>query len=83
VQRDFFSGARACHVSDLAVAPGHDGRGIGSTLLAHAETWAKRNRCNWLTLAVFPGNTRAQALYERHGFAPDLLRMSKPCRGRR
>jgi GNAT superfamily N-acetyltransferase len=78
VQRDFFSGARACHVSDLAVAPGHDGCGIGSTLLAHAETWAKRNRCKWLTLAVFPDNTRARALYKHRGFAADLLRMAKP-----
>ncbi|WHZ20514.1 MAG: hypothetical protein OJF55_002663 [Rhodanobacteraceae bacterium] len=78
VQRDFFSGARACHISDLAVSPGHDGEGIGRALLAHAETWAKQHRCKWLTLAVFPGNTRAHALYERTGFAADLLRMAKP-----
>jgi GNAT superfamily N-acetyltransferase len=78
VQRDFFSGARACHISDLAVATGHDGRGIGRALLAYAEAWAKQNRCKWLTLALFPGNTRAHALYEHNGFAADLLRMAKP-----
>lgn len=78
VQQDFFSGARACHVADLAVAPGHDGQGIGRALLAHAETWAKRHRCELLTLAVFPGNTRARALYRRNGFDIDLLRMVKP-----
>jgi len=78
VQRDFFSGVRACHVADLAVASGHDGRGIGRALLAHAEAWAKGHRCKLLTLAVFPGNTRARALYERTGFAADLLRMIKP-----
>lgn len=78
VQRDFFSGTRACHISDLAVAPGHEGRGIGRALLAHAETWAKRNRCKWLTLAVFPGNAHARALYEQTGFTADLLRMAKP-----
>lgn len=78
VQRDFFSGVRACHVADLAVASGHDGRGIGRALLAHAETWARQHRCKLLTLAVFPGNTRARALYERTGFAADLLRMAKP-----
>jgi ribosomal protein S18 acetylase RimI-like enzyme len=77
VQRDFFSGARACHISDLAVAPGHDGRGIGSALLAHAETWARSHRCKLLTLAVFPGNARARSLYERSGFTTDLLRLSK------
>lgn len=78
VQRDFFSGARACHIADLAVAPDHEGQGIGRALLAHAEAWARKNRCKLLTLSVFPGNTRAHALYERNGFGPDLLRMAKP-----
>ena len=80
VQRDFFSGARACHISDLAVAIGQDGRGIGRALLAHAETWANANRCKLLTLGVFPGNTRARELYERAGFTTELLRMAKPVR---
>lgn len=78
VQRDFFSGGRACHVSNLAVAPRHDGRGIGGALLEHAEAWAKARRCKLLTLSVFPGNTRARALYERAGFGTELLRMAKP-----
>jgi len=77
VQRDFFSGARACHIADLAVAPNHEGQGIGRALLAHAEAWARKNRCKLLTLSVFPGNTRAHALYERNGFSADLLRMAK------
>ena len=78
VQRDFFSGARACHISDLAVATGQDGRGIGRTLLEHAERWAGANRCKLLTLSVFPGNDRARALYERADFTIELLRMTKP-----
>jgi ribosomal protein S18 acetylase RimI-like enzyme len=82
-QRDFFSGARACHISDLAVATGRDGRGIGRALLTHAETWARRNRCKLLTLGVFPGNTRARALYEHAGFTTELLRMAKPVGRRR
>ena len=82
VQRDFFTGARACHISDLAVAVGHDGRGIGRALLAHAEAWAKENRCKLLTLSVFPANTRARGLYERASFTTDLIRMAKPLRRR-
>lgn len=78
VHRDFFSGARACHVSDLAVASGHDGRGIGRTLLTYAETWAGKHRCMLLTLSVFPDNLRARALYDRAGFRADLIRMTKP-----
>lgn len=80
VQRDFFSGVRSCHLSDLAVAAGHDGHGVGHALIDHAQAWARRHRCKWLTLSVFPGNTRARALYERTGFRPDLIRMAKPVR---
>ena len=78
LQRDFFTGARACHISDLAVAPGHEGAGIGHALLAHAHKWAKARHCKLLTLSVFPGNARARALYEHTGFTTDLLRMTKP-----
>ncbi len=76
--RDFFSGKNNCHISDLVVAPGHDGRGIGRALLGFAQAWAKKNRCSLITLAVFPGNARARELYERASFAPDLLRMAQP-----
>ena len=77
---DFFTGRSNCHVSDLAVAPGHEGRGIGKALLAHAEAWAGEHHCQLVTLAVFPGNERARALYESTGYAPDLLRLAKPVR---
>lgn len=77
IQRDFFSGQRACHVSDIAVATGHEGAGVGRGLLEYSRQWARRHRCRLLTLAVFPGNARARALYERNGFVPDLLRMVK------
>jgi ribosomal protein S18 acetylase RimI-like enzyme len=76
--RDFFSGRANCHVSDIAVAQGHDGRGIGRALLARAQAWAKEQRCALITLAVFPGNRRARELYERAGFGEDLLRLAKP-----
>lgn len=78
--RDFFSGKANCHISDLAVAPGHDGKGVGRALLACAHAWARKQRCTLITLAVFPGNARAHKLYERAGFGPDLLRMAKRVR---
>ena len=76
--RDFFTGASNCHVSDLAVLPRAEGRGVGRALLAHAETWAREHGCDLLTLAVFPGNQRARALYAACGYGVDLLRMAKP-----
>lgn len=74
---DFLTGAPNCHISDLAVAPAMDGRGVGSHLLAFAETWARERGCRFVTLGVFPGNARARALYERHGYGVELLRMAK------
>lgn len=75
---DFYTGAPNCHISDLVVADGMDGKGIGGHLLAFAERWAKDHGCRHLTLGVFPGNARAIALYERNGFGVELLRMTKP-----
>ena len=75
---DFFTGAANCHISDVAVAEGLDGRGIGSRLLAFAETFAKGRGCRFVTLSVFPGNERARALYERCGYGVEILRMAKP-----
>lgn len=75
---DWFTNVQNCHISDLAVAPGCDGRGVGRALLGFAERWAREHHCRHLTLAVFPGNERARALYERNGFGLDLLRMAKP-----
>ncbi|HNR90862.1 MAG TPA: GNAT family N-acetyltransferase [Dokdonella sp.] len=77
---DFFSGAPNCHISDLAVADGHDGKGVGRALLAYAERWAREHRCKYLGLAAFPGNTRAIALYEEFGFGVEAVRMVKPLR---
>ena len=75
---DFFTGHQNCHVSDLAVVPAMDGKGIGQALLNYAESFARDHRCERLQLAVFPGNERAQAMYEKSGFGVEMLRMVKP-----
>lgn len=77
---DYFTGRSNCHISDLAVVPRHEGRGVGKALLAHAEAWAREHQCQLVTLAVFPGNERARALYEAAGYGVDLLRLAKPAR---
>ena len=78
--KDFLTGALTCHISDIAVTPEADGRGVGRALLDFAERWAKEHRCRFVTLSVFPGNERARRVYERHGFGVELLRMAKPVR---
>jgi len=74
---DFFTGAPNCHISDIAVASSLDGHGIGSRLLAFAETFAKSRGCRFVTLSVFPATAHTHALYERHGYGVELVRMAK------
>lgn len=75
---DFFTGHQNCHISDLAVLPAHEGRGIGKALLGYAERFAREHRCERLQLAVFPGNERARKTYEAAGYGVEMLRMVKP-----
>lgn len=75
---DFFTGHQNCHISDLAVLPSHEGKGIARALLDHAERFARQHRCERLQLAVFPGNERARKLYEAAGYGIEMLRMVKP-----
>jgi ribosomal protein S18 acetylase RimI-like enzyme len=77
---DFFTGGRNGHVSDLAVAEGFDGRGIGRFLLDFAEAFCRDRGFERMQLAVFPGNTRALALYEALGYGIEMHRMVKPIR---
>ena len=79
-QKDFFTGVLNCHIADLVVASGHDGKGVGSALIAYAERWAREHRCRHVTLSVFPGNARARELYVRHGYGDELIRMAKALR---
>jgi GNAT superfamily N-acetyltransferase len=51
-------------LTQLYILPGHQGAGIGTTLL---ET-AKAARPGGLRLYAFQRNTRARAFYERRGF---------------
>lgn len=76
-QKDFFTGRPNPHLSILAVAPGQDGRGVGSFLLEAAEDWARRRGSGFLTLTVFCANERARRLYDRNGWQPEVMRYRK------
>jgi ribosomal protein S18 acetylase RimI-like enzyme len=74
---DYFSEQWHAHVSVLAVTAAAEGRGVGRALMDHAETWARQRGHASITLSVFEGNRRAQALYERAGYATEMRRMIK------
>jgi len=54
------------YIASIAVAPEARGRGVGSALLEFAERQFEGGRHLFLCVSSF--NTRARALYERHGY---------------
>ena len=55
-------------VQTIAVVPGYEGRGIGSTLLTHLIDEARQRGAADVLLEVRADNPRAQQLYVRFGF---------------
>ncbi len=58
------------HVNTLGTLPGHEGRGVATSLLDDAWVAARERGVKRATLEVAASNTRAQELYFRFGFAP-------------
>ncbi len=75
-------GCRRAHVSDLAVAPGAQGVGVGRELMAFAEAWAAERGHGHVGLSAFVTNRRAVRFYERLGFEADTVTMRKRIDGR-
>lgn len=65
------------HISDVIVAPAGKGKGIGTLLIKKAEDWARAQGYKWLTLSVFAQNQQAIEVYERLGYAPDIVKFVK------
>lgn len=57
-------------VEQLLVAPGHERRGIGRRLLAHAEGYAIVHGARALRVVVEEDNRAARRFYRRSGFVP-------------
>ncbi len=81
-QVDYFTGEEHGYIADVAVSKSAEGRGVGRLLLEAAEAWAESRGYRLLTLYVFSGNVRAQRVYEKHGFQPELVKYVKVIRGK-
>jgi ribosomal-protein-alanine N-acetyltransferase len=62
------------HIGNIAVAPSEQGEGVGESLFVYCLGRAKERGVSRATLEVRVSNTRAIALYERHGFVPVAMR---------
>jgi ribosomal protein S18 acetylase RimI-like enzyme len=57
-------------VDQICIAPGHERRGVGRSLLACAEGYAISDHAGTLRIVVEQGNDRARNFYKRWGFVP-------------
>ena len=61
-------GVDEVHLLNLTVVPEHQGAGWGRVMLDALALWSRGQGAQWLWLEVRVSNTRAQRIYERHGF---------------
>lgn len=61
-------GVDEVHLLNITVAPEHQGQGWGRVMLDALALWSRGQDAQWLWLEVRAGNTRAQRIYERHGY---------------
>ena len=76
-------GREEYYLSNVAVYPGHQGKGIGSLLVGRARQEAQRAGLSFLVLDVETDNPGAQRLYQRLGFrvvsrTPELVVRGHP-----
>jgi ribosomal protein S18 acetylase RimI-like enzyme len=71
------TGDRIAEVESIGVLPEHRGAGIGSALLDELDRFFEASGVRDVILGVLPGNDHAIRLYERRGFTPTWLYMSR------
>lgn len=64
-------------VDNIYVAPDHRGEGVGSDLLAAAESKLREAGVDTLSLEVMADNERARRFYRRHGYEPHRVELEK------
>jgi len=77
LRAELLSHAPSAHLEVLVVRGDAEGRGIGQALVDEIERAVRERGARSLTLHVFASNTRARAVYERLGFAGELIRYIK------
>jgi ribosomal protein S18 acetylase RimI-like enzyme len=71
------TGPRIGEIESLVVLPEHRGRGLGSELLDRLERELRDQGVSDLVIGVLPGNDGAIRLYERRGYRPTWMYLSR------
>ena len=77
---DYFTAERHGHLGILVVLKDAQGMGVGQSLMATVEDWARNEGFRFISLNVFADNARAISLYEKRAYRPDFVRYVKQLR---
>ena len=72
-----FSGLKVGWIFDVQVLPAHRGKGIGEALMRHALEVSRKRGFGETGLMVRANNRTAFSLYEKLGFQPEHILMTK------
>lgn len=75
--RDGFVPRKVALIDTVSVRAGHRGRGVGTQLIARAETWANEQGATAIELNVWSTNTSAKKLYDSLGYVTRSVRMER------
>ena len=76
-QEDYFTHEPVPHIEVLAVDPAAQGRGVARALMHAAESWAREQGFERISLNVWVQNERARGLYEHLGYEPETMHYLK------
>lgn len=71
------TGERIGEIESIGVLPAHRGAGIGSALLDRLEAALREAGAEDVIIGALPGNEGAVRLYERRGYRPTWLYLSR------
>lgn len=71
------TGARVGEIESLSVLAEYRGQGLGSLLLDKLHERLRQQGANDFVLGALAGNTEAIRLYQRHGYRPTWLYLSR------
>jgi ribosomal protein S18 acetylase RimI-like enzyme len=77
LREELLSHEPSAHLEVLVVRDGAEGQGIGQALIQSIEQGVRERGARSVTLHVFASNTRARSVYERLGYAGELIRYIK------
>jgi ribosomal protein S18 acetylase RimI-like enzyme len=71
------TGDRIAELESISVLPEHRGKGVGSKLLDECHREIEALGVTDVIIGLLPGNEGARRLYERHGYRPTWLYLSR------